>query len=389
MYSEQMIHGRELTREAFTKAGKLFEDLRHHVSIRGVIQGTICGRVFMSYDGASALLINPQGLFLGGSPDNHPFFEEVNHLLREELLPNLATKGELDYVLFYPSDELWAETLQVATKDLLPMRSGRMTFSHNLQGVDDTLAEQIHAVDRDLFERQGLKGLDGVIDEIQGGWPSIEAFLESGFGCVAIQNTEQGPAIISWCLTDWVIGDECDFGIETDARYRGKGWARKVAAGALLLAKQRGMTRVGWQCWSSNIGSQRTSQSAGFKLHAEFPVLFGWNLRLNNLLVNGNHYMRGDAKYGVAQDYTRAARSYAEALDQGWDWGGNTALYWNAACLFYRTGDPERAKQYYKKAIDLGWQGIHQLHNHDYIYREADSEQIAQILTEACKLRTT
>ncbi|WP_314590780.1 GNAT family N-acetyltransferase [Paenibacillus terrigena] len=389
MYSEQMNHGKECTRGEFTKATALFENLRHHISIYGVIQGTLSGRVFMSQDGASALLTSPQGMFLGGRPDNHLFFQEINGLLREELLSNLAATGKLDYVLFYPSDELWAETLLVVMKDLLPLRSGRMTFSHDLQGIEDTLADQIYSVNRDIFERQELIGLDGVIDEIQGGWPSIEAFLESGFGCVAIQHTEQGPAIISWCLTDWVVGDVCEIGIETHGDYRGQGWAHKTAAGALLLAKQHGLTRVGWQCWSNNVGSQRTAQSVGFKLLADFPVLFGWNKPLNNLLVNGNHYMRGDMEYGVAQDYARAAWSYAEALDQGWDWGGDTALYWNAACMFYRTGNQERAKQYYKQAIDLGWQGIHHPHYHDHIYREADSEEIAQSLTEACKMTTT
>jgi len=388
MYSEQMLHGRELTQEQFKQAVGLFDALRHHVSIQGVLQGTLCGRVFLSDDGASSLLMSPQGLFLGGRPNHHRFFEEVNHLLREELLPSLAAADELDYVLFYPSDEQWADTLQIAMKGLLPLRSGRMTFSHDLQGLDATLAEHVFPVGRELFERQGLIGLDGVIEEIQGGWPSIEAFLEAGFGCVAIRDSDQGQAIISWCLTDWVIDDVCEFGIETDDEYRGQGWAHKTASGALLLAKQRGLTRAGWQCWSNNFGSQRTALSVGFKLLTDFPVLFGWNHPLNNLLVNGNHYMFGDAKYGVAQDYARAAWSYAEALDQGWDWGGDTALYWNAACMFYQTGDQERAKQYFKRAVELGWKDIHQPHHH-YSYREPDSDEIAQVLMAACKMTTT
>ncbi|MNW14110.1 hypothetical protein D3C71_2122450 [compost metagenome] len=56
--------------------------------------------------------------------------------------------------------------------------------------------------------------------------------------------------------------------------------------------------------------------------------------------------------------------------------------------MFYRTGDLDRAKQYYKQAIDLGWQGIHQPNYHDHIYREADAQQIAQLLTDACKITT-
>jgi len=92
-----------------------------------------------------------------------------------------------------------------------------------------------------------------------------------------------------WCLTDWVIDDECEIGIETDKNYQGNGWARKTALGVLALVKQRGIRKVGWQCWSNNIASQRTALSVGFKLLEDFPVLFGWNHPLNNLLVNGNH----------------------------------------------------------------------------------------------------
>jgi RimJ/RimL family protein N-acetyltransferase len=382
--SKTMNQGTELASEQFTKAAELFGALKHHLSIQGVIKGVLHGRVFMSIDSATAVLTSPQGIFLGGSPENHLFFEEVNQLFKEELLPKLAAIGRLDYVLFYPSDEKWENMLSLVMKDLLPLRSGRMTFTHDLDVIDTKLADHIFPVNGSLLRRQDLIGLDGVIREIQGGWSSLEAYEESGFGCVAIQDTDEGQAIISWCLTDWVVGDECEFGIETDEHYRVNGWARKTALGALALAKLRGITRVGWQCWSSNIGSQRTALAVGFKLLIDFPVLFGWNLPLNNLLVNGNHYMRGDTRYGVDRDYARAAWSYAQALDQGWDWNGDAALYWNAACLFYLTGEKERAIQYYKRAVEKGWQDIHKPHYHDHVYREADSEQIARIFAEAC-----
>ncbi|WP_409271602.1 GNAT family N-acetyltransferase [Neobacillus sp. SCS-31] len=383
MYSKNMVQGIELTSEDFYKAAGLFEALKHHLSIKGVLKGTLPGRVFLSNDCATALLTSPQGLFLGGSTENSLFFEEANTLIKEELLPKLASNGELDYVLFYPTDGKWEGILQIVMKDVLPMRSGRMTFTHNLSGIDAPADDSIIPIDSDLLKREDVIGINGVINEILENWPSLEAYQNKGFGCAAVQDTEDGPAIISWCLTDWVVEDECEFGIATDKNYRSNGWARKTALGALSLAKQRGIKRVGWQCWSSNIASQRTALSVGFKLHADFPVLFGWNNPLNNLLVNGNHYMCGDRKYGVEKDYARAAWSYAQALDQGWDWNGDVALYWNTACMFYLSGEKEQAKHYYKKAKAKGWRDIHQPHYHEYVYREADSEQIARILSES------
>lgn len=108
--------------------------------------------------------------------------------------------------------------------------------------------------------------------------------------------------------------------------------------------------------------------------------MFGWNKHLNNLLVNGNHYMRGNAKYGVEPDYARAAWSYAQALDQGWDWKGDAALYWNAACMFYLSGEKERAKHYFRVAVEKGWKNVYHPHYHNYVYNEEDSEEIHRIL---------
>lgn len=102
-----MLQGIELNSENFYKAAGLFEALKHHLSIKGVIKGIVPGRVFVSNDCASALLKSPQGIFLGGSTENNRFFEEANNLIKEELLPELASNGELDYVLFYPTDGKW------------------------------------------------------------------------------------------------------------------------------------------------------------------------------------------------------------------------------------------------------------------------------------------
>ncbi|ULL13251.1 tetratricopeptide repeat protein [Paenibacillus sp. H1-7] len=378
-----MNHALELEPSQFGKAAGLFGGLEHHISIQGVITGVLPGSIFLSPDGSSAVMMNPQGLFVGGRADNTPFFEQMNGLLPKVLLPRIAARGRRDYVLFYPSDEEWAGALSVMMRDLLPMRSGRMTFSHTLEHVGTSLEAPLVPVDGDFLARRDIAGLDEVLSEIAGAWPSLDAFIEQGFGCAALQPADGGWTLISWCLTDWVVGTECEFGIFTEERFRRSGWAVKTASGALTLAKLRGMTRAGWQCWSSNIGSSKTALSAGFRLAADFPVLFGWCHPLNNLLVNGNHYMLGDASYGVHKDYARAAWSYAQALDQGWDWSGDAALYWNAACMFYKTGDVKQARHFYKQAVDKGWRHYGQPHYHPFVYRETDSESIARMLGRA------
>lgn len=48
--------------------------------------------------------------------------------------------------------------------------------------------------------------------------------------------------------------------------------------------------------------------------------------------------------------------------------------------MFHLTGETERAVHYYRKAVEKGWLDIHQPHDHEYVYREQDSEQIACLL---------
>lgn len=97
-------------------------------------------------------------------------------LLQEILLPQLASKGKLDYVLYYPTDEKWEAALETVMKDVQPMKSGRMTFTQHLDSVASPLGEDIVAIDRELLKQRHLAGLEDIIHEILDGWPSQAAY---------------------------------------------------------------------------------------------------------------------------------------------------------------------------------------------------------------------
>lgn len=124
-----------------------------------------------------------------------------------------------------------------------------MTFTCDPRGINPIMDDRVKLLTLSMLKQENLIGDEELIDEILEGWPSLESFGEKGFGYVAIQHTNEGSAIISWCLADWVVGNECELCIETDERHRNQGWAYRTALRALSLAKQRGITRVGWQCW--------------------------------------------------------------------------------------------------------------------------------------------
>ncbi len=362
----------EISRSNYNEIESLFTNLSHHISINGVIDGHVPGRIFAAADRLSAVAITPQGILLGGNLKNESFFYDMNTVIKQDILPEYRKRDKLDYVVFYPRDIHDEKVLDIMFDGLYPMKSTRMTFSNDMSNVEIELPKGIYAVNKELFLNSELNGLDGVIEEISEGWSSVDDFLDRGFGCVAIKDN----IIIGWCLTDWVIRNECEIGIETYPEYRRQGYGHKLACGTLALAREKGIKRTGWQCWADNYGSIATAKSVGFELLSEFPVLFAWSEPLNNMLVNGNYYMNGKKDLNIPPDYERSAWSYSQALDNGWDWDGNADLYWNCACMFYKSGQKERARQYYKLALKKGWEGTAPHVDNPYVYTDADSEEI-------------
>jgi GNAT superfamily N-acetyltransferase len=367
----------ELNINNFKESEKLFKDFRCHISVKGVIEGSVPGRIFTDENTVSAVAISPQGIFLGGDFSNEGFFKEMNSVMKEDILLNYRENHRLDYVVFYLQNGVEDKALSIMFDGLAPMKSTRMTFSNDMTNLETEVPEGIYPVTEEILSNTNLPGIDGVLEEISGGWSSVEEFLTRGFGTVAIRENK----IIGWCLTDWVVGEECEVGIDTYPEYRKQGIGHKLAAGTLVLAKKRGIKRTGWQCWSDNYGSIATAKSAGFRLLSEFPVLFAWSNELSNMLINGNYYMLGRENLSIPPDYARSALCYEQALEKGWDWGGYPVLYWNCACMLYKSGQKEKAKYYYKLALEKGWKGVEDHIGNPYVYNADDIGDIAYNLS--------
>lgn len=372
----------QLLSSEFPTVSSLFSGLSHHLSIQGVLMGAVEGNAWADAGRHAAMLQSPQGIFFGGKPEPD-FLASMRDTIRDGILPRLAEAKKLDYVVFFPPGLL--RGVEEALRDLEPLRDLRVTLTRETAGLPDALPEGVVPVDARLLSREGLKGLDGLRKEILSGWLSLDAFLEKGFGSAVIAGSAAGERILSWCTTDWVVGDGFEVGIETDPDFRRQGHGARAALGTLVQGRRRGLRRAGWQCWASNTGSLAVARKAGFAECARYPVLFGWARPLNNKLVNGNYWLNDHPDAGVARDLPRAARCYAAALDAGWDWGGRAVLYWNAACLFFRSGEPERARRYFAVAREKGFLGVDRGLSEDdlrYVYHEPDAAEIYRKLKE-------
>jgi GNAT superfamily N-acetyltransferase len=123
-------------------------------------------------------------------------------------------------------------------------------------------------IDRPLLEseRANARAVRGWVESF---WPSINAFLRSGFGWCALETASPQAPVAAWCLTVFGAGEERELGLETAAPYRRLGLGALVAAHCLHTGIQRGFT-IHWHCWKDNLPSARIAESLGFTLERRY-----------------------------------------------------------------------------------------------------------------------
>lgn len=125
-------------------------------------------------------------------------------------------------------------------------------------------------VDREILTATSLVNHDRLLMEIHWMWPSVEAYLNQGFGiCALVDST-----IAGWCTAEYVSPGQCGIGIETVTEHQRRGLATAMAVAFAADARARGITPH-WDCWTGNAASWHTAEKAGFVLEREYAVLFG------------------------------------------------------------------------------------------------------------------
>lgn len=89
-------------------------------------------------------------------------------------------------------------------------------------------------VDRDLLESSAAIP-ERIARWFEHNFGSQAGFLDRGFGAAAIQANR----IVAWCLSDSVVGDRSDVGVETEEPHRRKGLAYCTTSKALEQAFAR------------------------------------------------------------------------------------------------------------------------------------------------------
>lgn len=133
---------------------------------------------------------------------------------------------------------------------------------------------QYHPIDADILEEGRFENNHYVKSEIEWMWPSLERFLEKGFGTAAVIDAR----VICWCTAEYVSKSKCGIGIEVIDEFQNKGVATATAAHFLEHCLNQNIV-AHWECDKDNMGSVRVAERVGFEKIEETVFWSGQFLR--------------------------------------------------------------------------------------------------------------
>jgi GNAT superfamily N-acetyltransferase len=317
-----------LREEQFELARPLFTALiEFNLSLEAVLAGSAPGEVYVdnAIHPQVGFAITSEGHYLSGDPDR-----ELSYSGLREVIPAHA------HLIFHP--ESWEGKLDQVWANKVARRHPRQHLRYRpsrLPDVDDNIADgfQLVRVDRALLDRKELGNHDGVAGWV-GDWHSPEYFLEHGFGFCLLY----GDQIASWCLTDCVLGNQCEIGIVTDRDYRRRGLATIAVKAAIDHCIKHGFDQIGWHCLSSNAGSIAVAKRNSFVKERDY---FAYSSALP----------AENARDLPAAEYADWAEHYERFIKDDAGWALRAAEAWAMA------GYPERALADLQRLIDCDWNG--------------------------------
>ena len=343
-----------LDQALFHKARPLFTGLSGwNLIIDAVIEGTSPGKVFVDdlNNPRSVFLSSAEGYYLAGNAHNVAFNTALHELITGGIFAGETVRaGDDELDLRFLQESGWGDKLMdiIPERQPLPWRRRYYTCANLKLDWSVVLPEgyAVHRIDTDLVGRMNIRNTDDplnqyALDEMNGCWGGIDAFLERGLGF----GTLCGERPVCWCIADCASGKLVEIGISTHPEFRRRGLAAITTAAMVEYCLAHGFTTIGWHCNSSNTGSWKTAEKVGFVQDREYlghVVMFD---PIEHLAVTGLHHV-----------YQKRFRQAVESYEQVFATGGDHphTYYHMAARACAALGDKRSALSYLSIAIDRG-----------------------------------
>lgn len=332
--------------EKYARVAPLFGSIDYHLAVQAVLSGAIPGSVWVDNDEhpRAALVRALHRFHLGGDPNISAFNAALNELFVNEIYPQGLKSGDTAFGLYYSAG--WQPSIEgQILVGLDPIPGQRQYYEFRKMKADwRTMVPpdlQMAEVDRALAEDRSLTNLDWLVEEMLSERESVESFLAHSFGC-CLRSVDK---LVTWCLSEYNLGERCEVGIATDPAYRKRGLASATGSAFVEMALARGVRRIGWHCWASNSGSWATALKIGYEKVADYSSYLAFFQRAFSLAVNGDMLL-DKGEYMQAAGWL--ARSIATGEAPIW-------AYVAAARAAVRLGEEANALDLLDQAVSRGY----------------------------------
>lgn len=259
----------ELAPDSLKAAAPLFKAPHTQFVMNALLAGNAHGRIWVDepVSPSSAFLWDEHAItYFAGDAENQSFNQSIQKILAQQIAPGsfLIACYEQDGWVNQLSGIFGNQTLYPAQRRLYHLESLRVPDWR--ERIPKGFA--IERIDRMLLSRTDLTHLDQVLDEIHQMWPSVDRFLQHGFGFCALKEDRE---IACWCTGEYADGDQIGIGIETIEAYQRNNLAT-LTASAFAEHCLKSNIQANWDCWVRNIASARVAEKVGFREVLEYGV---------------------------------------------------------------------------------------------------------------------
>ena len=354
----------------YDRARPIFQAMDYNLAVQAIMDGSVPAGIYVDDLAQPQVAYTSNGPrhYLAGSPENREFNDSLQrHLVAGRSFLQHESEDDL-FILYYEPADAWEETLDNLLRASNPIRSEREYYAIEIEGYADqpactSLPEgfSVHYVDKNLLAQEHLGNRDDLIEELCSERQSVEDFLDRSFGFCLLHR----DSVAGWCLSEYNTAGRCEVGIATFEPHRRRGLATIMASALLEHAPSQGISRVGWHCSASNLGSAATARKVGFVQTVEYPVRLAYFDETINFAVHGNiAFQQGR--------HAEALQHYQEAIPRG---DAPIWVYWNAACASALVSQHAAALDYLDRALDRGFDDLERMLTSEHLTSLRDLEE--------------
>ena len=243
----------------------------NHLFARAVLEDHVNGIVYTDdpNNPKTFYSIHPYGIsMLFGDSEN----ENFNSKFIDYLLNTAKTRNRIEWMQAFP--EAWHKKLKELLGNNLIKSDNHSEIVDEFKVVEYTRVNFKFNIEKyrdfknkNLKEKYSIKRTDKAMYEIMSGtvipkyfWNNANQFCEKGIGFSLI--IDDKPA--STAYSAFVFADKLEIGIETDEKYRGKGFAMYTCSSLIDYCIEKNLEPI-WACRLENTGSYLLAQKLGFE----------------------------------------------------------------------------------------------------------------------------